>query len=243
MTKYQDHVSEWKSCTGCSLCETRKRVVFARGTLPCDILFVGEAPGVSEDILGVPFVGPAGKLLDDLIRESVRAVFEEAYLPRMAYYNIIGCIPLKDGEKIGQPPKDAIKGCSRRLAEMVEIAQPRLIVAVGQVAGREIPKMLRGEYEQRRPVQDRGGKAAPSRAAAGGVQGSRVKWVQTRKLGIETDGDHRSGNDEDSLPIVEITHPAAILRANVTSRGLMARRCVVALVDSFTAIMKGDQDA
>ena len=54
-------------CTKCALCETRHHVVFGIGEEDADILFVGEGPGEQEDLKGEPFVGPAGKLLDDML--------------------------------------------------------------------------------------------------------------------------------------------------------------------------------
>ena len=57
-------------CRGCSLANTRTNVVFGDGATDAEILFVGEGPGQYEDEQGVPFVGPAGKLLDDMLCES-----------------------------------------------------------------------------------------------------------------------------------------------------------------------------
>ena len=54
-------------CTKCGLCETRHNVVFGIGREDADVLFVGEGPGEQEDLKGEPFVGPAGKLLDDML--------------------------------------------------------------------------------------------------------------------------------------------------------------------------------
>lgn len=54
-------------CTRCGLCETRHNVVFGVGKEDADIMFVGEGPGEQEDLKGQPFVGPAGKLLDDML--------------------------------------------------------------------------------------------------------------------------------------------------------------------------------
>ena len=59
---------ECMSCTKCKLCHTRKNVVFGVGPKNADIMFIGEGPGEQEDILGEPFVGAAGKLLDDMLR-------------------------------------------------------------------------------------------------------------------------------------------------------------------------------
>ena len=56
-----------KACIGCELCHRRNHVVFGVGNRSADILFVGEGPGEQEDLLGEPFVGPAGKLLDDML--------------------------------------------------------------------------------------------------------------------------------------------------------------------------------
>ena len=246
MTVYQDHVREWKSCTKCGLCKTRKKVVFARGVIPCDVLFVGEAPGVSEDLLGIPFIGPAGKLLDEIIQEADQLRFTdyEDYCNsdslRIARYNLVGCIPLVEGQKVGQPPKEALRECTPRLAEMVEIARPKLIVAVGQVAAKEIPKMLRGDYEPKGSGQGGRGKTAVGRPATGRVEGGRVARIQVCELGAEAHGDQRDSKYGEAIPLVEITHPAAILRANVSGRGLMVRRCVVALIDAFNDTMKGD---
>ena len=55
------------SCTACGLCETRHNVVFGVGKRDTDVMFVGEGPGEQEDLQGEPFVGPAGKLLDDMM--------------------------------------------------------------------------------------------------------------------------------------------------------------------------------
>ena len=54
-------------CTRCGLCEGRHNVVFGVGCETADVMFVGEGPGEQEDLQGVPFVGPAGKLLDDML--------------------------------------------------------------------------------------------------------------------------------------------------------------------------------
>ena len=65
---------EWKelqktceTCTRCGLCETRTNVVFGVGNREADVMFVGEGPGEQEDLKGEPFVGAAGKLLDDML--------------------------------------------------------------------------------------------------------------------------------------------------------------------------------
>lgn len=137
MTPYQLHVHRWGKCTKCSLCETRDKVVLARGKIPCDVLFIGEAPGTSENVLGRPFVGPAGILLNQMIDEAFER--ENVEPPRMAFTNLIACIPLgDDGAKTAEPSIESIKACAPRLREFVRIAKPKLIVLVGKLAAKHV---------------------------------------------------------------------------------------------------------
>ena len=137
--KWKEHVEKWKDCKVCERCQKRARVVLARGKVPADILFIGEAPGVSENMLGKPFVGPAGKLLDSIIENSLSVIQGEQ--PRLCWTNLVGCLPETDDEK-KEPNKKEIKACSGRLAEIVAIAKPRAIVRVGRLATKhaEIPE-------------------------------------------------------------------------------------------------------
>lgn len=129
MTLYESHVLRWKDCTDCILHENRQHVVLARGSLPCEILFCGEAPGRSEDVIGKPFIGPAGRLLESIIAEA----FDPR--PRIAFTNLVACIPLGDeNEKLAAPDHKEIKACTGRLKELVRMAEPRLIVCVGKLA-------------------------------------------------------------------------------------------------------------
>jgi uracil-DNA glycosylase family 4 len=108
--------------------------VVARGKkIPCDVLFIGEAPGPSEDILGRPFEGPAGHLLDSIIDKSLPE--EISY----AMTNLVCCIPKINGEKKSEPGKVHIEACSDRLKEFIEIAQPKLIVRVGSLSKKYCP--------------------------------------------------------------------------------------------------------
>lgn len=131
MTPWQLHVLNWKDCRRCPACEGRRRVVLCRGSLPCDVLFVGEAPGESEDVLGQPFVGPAGQLLDKIID---RTGLPEQGL-KTAFTNVVACIPRDpDGGKATEPEYESILACRPRLVELVRLANPRLLVTVGKVA-------------------------------------------------------------------------------------------------------------
>ena len=130
--KYKDHKETWKACNLCRLCHEREHVVLIRGCIPCDVLFVGEAPGLAENTLGRPFVGPAGKLLDSMVQTS-----QELSIPyKAAFTNVVACVPFLPGtkDKVTEPPKEAIDGCWERLNEAVDLCDPTLIVTLGKTA-------------------------------------------------------------------------------------------------------------
>lgn len=123
------HVERWKDCTRCGLCHQRSNIVLARGVVPCDVLFVGEAPGQSEDASGLPFKGPAGHLLDDIVTRAVSPGIN------CAYTNLVACYP-REAKARGEnePEHHEILVCRPRLMEFIAIARPRLIVRVGTLA-------------------------------------------------------------------------------------------------------------
>lgn len=130
---WTDHLKKWSNCIGCSLCTNRTHVVLARGSIPCDVLFIGEAPGPSEDVIGSPFVGPAGRLLDQMISLYISRHW------KMAFTNLVACIPKSDdGSKFAEPPKEAILACEKRLVEFVNICRPRAVILVGKLAQKRI---------------------------------------------------------------------------------------------------------
>lgn len=151
MTPFQKHVLEWSDCKLCPLCETRDKVVLCRGKLPADVLFIGEAPGPSEDTIGQPFKGPAGRLLDTMIDEAYNAM---TISPadrgwdslRMAFTNLVACIPKDDSDKpYVDPSEKSIKACRPRLEQIINIAKPKLIVCVGKLS----QKYLGEEYQEK----------------------------------------------------------------------------------------------
>lgn len=133
MTPWKQHVAQWSNCTKCLLCKQRRKIVLGRGTLPCKILFVGEAPGTSEDILGSPFVGPAGILFDELIE---RAGVQPG---TFAMTNLVACFP-REAKRAGinEPPVEAIRACQPRLDEFIAMAQAKITVAVGALAAKHL---------------------------------------------------------------------------------------------------------
>lgn len=70
---YQQHCERWKNGCGSDQCDRANNVVLAKGSIPCDVLLVGEAPGISENQLGYPFAGPAGKLLGEIVKNTLKS--------------------------------------------------------------------------------------------------------------------------------------------------------------------------
>lgn len=151
MTTFQRHKLKWKSCERCDLCKTRDKVVLLRGKIPADVLFIGEAPGPSEDVIGQPFVGPAGHLLDEIIESAFVDAFVDPNIliydrPRTAFTNLVACIPKSEetGNKFSEPPDYAIKECRPRVEELIDLLNPSLIVCVGQLAEKHLPSYWEG---------------------------------------------------------------------------------------------------
>lgn len=130
LSLWQEHKQEWQGCTRCDLSKGRRKVCLARGSIPAEILFVGQAPGESENVVGQPFVGPAGSLLDYIIKQSIGSTHTYAIT------NLVGCIPRdpEDGNAETEPPMFAIEACSPRLKDFVEFCNPKLIVTVGSMS-------------------------------------------------------------------------------------------------------------
>lgn len=123
-----------EDCQGCELCKTRTNCVFGTGNTDADLLFVGEAPGDNEDKTGIPFVGRAGKLLDqylfavDIPRESV-------YIA-----NILKCRPPQNRDPL-PAEEDA---CIEFLRRQVRLIKPKIIVCLGRIAAM---RLIRSDYK------------------------------------------------------------------------------------------------
>ncbi len=133
-SRYALHVEKWKDGCGCELCPQADRKVFARGSIPCSVLFVGEAPGDSENLLGKPFCGPAGQLLDEMITTAWIKARRTHDKVTHAFYNLIGCLPREeDGTKShGGLDHDWVMQCQPRLKEFLGITNPKLVVCLGK---------------------------------------------------------------------------------------------------------------
>jgi uracil-DNA glycosylase len=107
----------------------------ARGQVPADIVFVGEAPGASENFLGQPFVGPAGDLLQQIIKQALPPDI------RYALTNLVACFPAEAKARgDNEPEQSEILACRPRLVEFINLCRPRLIVCVGTLASNYLPR-------------------------------------------------------------------------------------------------------
>ena len=111
-------------CTKCGLCETRNNVVFGVGLREADVMFIGVGPGEQEDLKGEPFVGPAGKLLDDMM-SIIDLNRKNSYIA-----NIVKCRPPRNRDPL-ETEQDA---CIDYLRNQVALIKPKIIVCLGRIA-------------------------------------------------------------------------------------------------------------
>ena len=116
-------------CTRCGLCETRTNVVFGIGNENADVMFVGEGPGEQEDLQGIPFVGPAGKLLDDMLRIIDLSRSSNCYIA-----NIVKCRPPRNRDPL-DTEQDA---CIGYLRNQTALIKPKIIVCLGRIAAKKL---------------------------------------------------------------------------------------------------------
>lgn len=116
------------SCTRCELSRSRRNTVFGVGDPNADWMFIGEAPGAEEDRRGEPFIGRAGKLLDEMLRAiglSRDAVF---------IANILKCRPPNNRD----PRPEEVVQCRSYLERQIELIRPKIILAVGKIAAQNL---------------------------------------------------------------------------------------------------------
>ena len=112
-------------CTDCGLCETRHNVVFGVGNENADVMFIGEGPGEQEDLQGEPFVGPAGKLLDEML-----CIIDLDRRVNCYIANVVKCRPPRNRDPL-ETEQDA---CIRSLHSQIELVKPKIIVCLGRIA-------------------------------------------------------------------------------------------------------------
>ena len=124
MDSWDSLKTECASCRACPLCEGRHNLVFGVGNEHADLMFVGEGPGEQEDLQGVPFVGPAGKLLDSML--------EMIDLDRSRIYiaNMVKCRPPHNRD----PQASEMAACRAWLDRQIALVDPKLIVCLGRIS-------------------------------------------------------------------------------------------------------------
>lgn len=118
-----------KRCQACSLAQTRTQTVFGVGDSNADWLIVGEAPGEEEDKRGEPFVGQAGKLLDNMLAAIYLKRGENVYIA-----NVLKCRPPQNRN----PNGEEVQKCDPYLKRQVELIQPKMIIALGKFAAQSL---------------------------------------------------------------------------------------------------------
>ena len=142
---------EARGCTRCPLHQGRTKVVFGAGHADADLMFVGEAPGQQEDIQGLPFVGRAGKLLDQLLGE-VGLQRADVFIT-----NVLKSRPPGNRD----PQLEEIDACKPYLHKQVELIEPRVICTLGNFATKLLTRSQRGitSVHGRPQVHELGGRA------------------------------------------------------------------------------------
>ncbi|GAC1621262.1 MAG: hypothetical protein NVS9B10_03870 [Nevskia sp.] len=139
-------------CTRCKLCKTRTKTVFGVGPQEASLLVVGEGPGADEDAQGEPFVGRAGKLLDEMLKSIGRSRGENTYIA-----NVVKCRPPGNRD----PEADEVAACRPYLDRQIELIRPKLIVALGRIAAQRLLASDAPLSKLRGPVHEYGPTKTP----------------------------------------------------------------------------------
>ena len=153
--------TEIANCKKCSLWKYRKNPVPGEGNISAEVMFIGEAPGKSEDEQGRPFVGAAGKLLTQLIN-SIELSREEVYIT-----NVLKCRPPNNRD----PLLIEIEACTPYLNRQIAIIKPKIIMTLGNHSTKYILKKLK--------IQFRGITRARGKIYSGTISGVIVKVIPT----------------------------------------------------------------
>jgi uracil-DNA glycosylase len=130
-----------KSCTACPLHAFRRHCVYGRGTIPADVLFIGEAPGKSEDLLGQAFIGLSGKLLDSMMQDA--EVKHSFYIT-----NCCLCRPCDGKAAPNREPKaEEVLACMPNVVRIINQVKAKKVILLGKIAakfyGKEFPNALK----------------------------------------------------------------------------------------------------
>ena len=118
------------ACEKCSLCQSRTQTVFGVGNPQADLMIIGEAPGAEEDKQGEPFVGAAGKLLDNMLK-AIGLNRQKVFIA-----NILKCRPPSNRN----PSNEEAMACEAYLLRQIDLSQPKMILSVGGVSAKNLLK-------------------------------------------------------------------------------------------------------
>ena len=130
MDTWESLKHDCKSCRACSLGDTRHNLVFGVGNEQAEVMFIGEGPGEQEDLKGIPFVGPAGKLLDDML-EMIDLDRSKVYIA-----NIVKCRPPRNRDPLNVEQE----ACRPWLDRQIALVDPKIIVCLGRIAAMSLIK-------------------------------------------------------------------------------------------------------
>jgi uracil-DNA glycosylase family 4 len=145
MNSMEEVAQKVSQCTDCSLSKGRDHAVPGEGPKDAEIMFIGEGPGFHEDRQGRPFVGPAGKFLEELLK-SVGLMREKVFIA-----NVVKCRPPNNRD----PTPEEISFCRKYLDRQIELLDPKVIVTLGRYSmARFIPNQTIGKIRGRARTVD-----------------------------------------------------------------------------------------
>lgn len=128
MDSWEQLKTECAGCTRCALGQTRKNLVFGMGNERAEIMLIGEGPGEQEDIQGLPFVGPAGQLLDSML-EMIDLDRTKVYIA-----NMVKCRPPRNRD----PLDGEESACREWLDRQIALIDPKIVVCLGRIAAQAL---------------------------------------------------------------------------------------------------------
>ena len=132
-------------CKKCSLSDTRTNAVFGVGDFSASLMLVGEAPGEQEDLSGEPFVGRAGQILDKMLAAIHRSRENDVFI-----CNVLKCRPPENRD----PKSDEINQCEPYLVNQIDLIKPKLIVALGRIAGKTLLGVDKSLKDMRKKIHN-----------------------------------------------------------------------------------------
>lgn len=141
-----------KDCSRCKLCATRTQTVFGVGITSAPLMVVGEGPGADEDAQGEPFVGRAGKLLDEMLAAIGRSRRENTFIA-----NVVKCRPPGNRD----PETDEVEACRPYLDQQIRLVKPKLIVGLGRIAAQRLLNTDQPLSRLRGPLYEYGADRTP----------------------------------------------------------------------------------